>query len=93
MKYLNTMAFVSSAGGDVAGFGGDASESEEDSLGVPKDGDTKVVVSVGVDRVDLNVVLRAEGGEVDAGGDWAVKVNGLDAEVPAPKPTNPANLG
>lgn len=83
LKYFNVS--VSSAGGDVAGFGGKGSDSEGPSLGAPKNGDTEV----GVGCADLNVVSNAEGA---ARAGWAVKVNGLDAEVPAPKPTNPPNL-
>lgn len=93
LKYFNAMASTSSAGGDVVGFGVGASESEGDSLGVPKGGDTRVWLSVEADCVVLNAVSSAEDAEADTGGGWAMKVNGLETEVPAPKPANPANLG
>lgn len=50
-------------------------------------------MSVGVDCAGLNAVSDAKDAKVDASGDWAAKVNGLDAEAPAPKPTKPPNLG
>lgn len=81
---MNAIASVS-AGEDVAGFGRDASESEGNNAGVPNDGDTSCV--------GLNAVSSAEDAEAYTGSGWAVNVNGLDAEVPAPKPTNPPNLG
>ena len=93
MKYLNATTSVSSAGGDVAGFGGDASVCRGDGLGAPNNGDTRVGLSVGVDCVGLNAVSDAEDTDVDTGDGWAVKVNGLDVEVPAPKPTKAPNLG
>jgi hypothetical protein len=83
LKYFKATPSISSAGGDTAGKG---SDSEGPSLGAPKNGDTKV----GVVCADLNVVSNTEGAARASG--WAVKVNGLDAEVPAPNPTNPPNL-
>ena len=85
LKYLNATASVSSAGEDVAGFEGDASTSRGDGVCAPKNGDT-----MGVGSVGLNAVSDAE---VDTTGGWAVKVNGLGAGVPAPKPIKPPNFG
>lgn len=90
LKYLNATVSVSSAGGDVAGFEGDASESRRDGLGTPSDGNTMAGLDVGADCVSLNTVSDAEDAEADTGDGWVVKVNGL---APAPKPTKPPNFG
>lgn len=57
------------------------------SLGSPKNGDAEVAIAC----AGLNAVSNAEG--ADTAGGWAAKANGLDTEFPAPKPTNPPNLG
>lgn len=79
---------VSSVGGEIGGFGGKTSELAGAGLGALKNGDTE-----GVDCGGLNALSNAEGEEVDMTGGWAVKVNGLDVEVPIPKPEKAPNLG
>lgn len=59
------------------------------SLGSPKNGDAEV----GNTCAGLNAVSNAEDEGTGTAGGWAAKANGLDTEFPAPKPTNPPNLG
>ena len=88
LKYLNATMSISSAGGGAAGFGREAPESEGTRLGAPKNGDTEV----GAGCADLTVVSNAKEEGANTAGGWAVKENGLDADVPAPNPTNPPNF-
>lgn len=55
---------VSSAEVDVAGFGGEASESDGVGLGEPKNGDAKAEV----DCADLSTMSNAEGETADMAG-------------------------
>jgi hypothetical protein len=81
LKYLNATGFVSPAAVDVAGFGEKASESMEAGFGAPKK-----------DGTAAGVGCAGEGADTASG--CVAKVNVLlDTEVPAPKPTNPTNLG